>query len=473
MNNKLEKIGSYKIIQIIGSGGFGAVYLVEKGNACFALKKLLKTTEFTIEKFFKEAINVDNLRKKYNLEYVVKIEDVLINENAYVMEYLPMGSIEYMQKQKNDDFLVSLIQGLNELHKLNVAHRDIKPENIRARQDTPVIIDFGIASWWDSMTMGMMPCAGSFIYAPPEFKELYCKLHPKLKAVNEAAAALVRLSGSNLKEKRQNFRKLYDVYSLGITIGELCTGAIPFSEKDLEDLIEYLDKGTSKAFDNWLKKIPEKFRGFVKDATTFDPLKRPFLHQLIDTYFKKESIKVTLMESLTDSLDLEMEMPYICLDCGAKTKPPANYCSECGANLKYMGFHIIPKSQRIIINKVLNSVKLIDSPFHPVFSDYLTIFVDLLSDDFQAIIGRDEKKADIVFQDDFCLSRVQGRIEKKEREVKYFDKENPTNPSKYNNFPLDAAGIKLDCGGELKIGSSLIIIKKYFTEKNLLKDGEI
>lgn len=452
-----SEIGGYTPIRKLGSGGYGEVYLVTKNNREYALKQLMPKGFYALNRFFREAMAVNELRQKYELEYVIKIEDILMRENAYVMEYLPQGSKEYISKTQDHNYLMCLVQGVNELHKMNVAHRDIKPENIRVRGVIPVIADFGAASWQESFTETRI---GTKFYMPPE---TYGNTH---KAARDALAQLMAISGATHNEKIKNTKKLHDVFSLGITTGELLTQTCPYNDNDLD---EYLNNGKSYSFDHWLRSIPKEFREFVREATTFNPLDRPFLDELIKKHFKREPINVTIMPESAKPLDLESEMPYICLDCGDKTETPAKYCSQCSAGLRYLAMHIIPASQEIMINSRLSSIRLIrNSNIHPYFSERATILIDLSGKDFEAIVGRDNnKEADIKIPEDICLGRVQGRLENQGEEVRYFEKENPTNRSRYNNFPVDSSGVKLESGGELILGTTLFSIQKYFTEKIL------
>ena len=97
MNSTVGKIGDYRVIKEIGAGGFGAVYLVEAGGKEYALKQLSRSNldpEIT-ERFIREALRVEELRKKYQIDYLVRIYDVLFKEHAFVMDYIPQSSMDY------------------------------------------------------------------------------------------------------------------------------------------------------------------------------------------------------------------------------------------------------------------------------------------------------------------------------------------------------------------------------------------
>ncbi|MCK4944630.1 MAG: protein kinase, partial [Candidatus Aminicenantes bacterium] len=162
----MNKIDKYTVIKEIGSGGFGVVYLVESNGNQFALKQLSRNNmepEIT-ERFIREALRVEELRKNYQIDYLIRIYEVLFKHNAFVMEFIPESSTEYFQKSRDEHFINLLIQAIHQLHKIGVVHRDIKPENLRVKDGQPVLIDFGIASWWDSRSK-IIP-TGTKFYSP-------------------------------------------------------------------------------------------------------------------------------------------------------------------------------------------------------------------------------------------------------------------------------------------------------------------
>lgn len=267
-------IGEYKIVREIGQGRFSSVYLVSRNNMKYALKKLRgNMLDVAKERFFKEALKVDALRREHNIEYIVAIEDVLMENNAYVMEYLEEGSQEYINRTKDYDYFIRLIQGVNDLHSFGIAHRDIRPETIRTRNNLPVITDFGIASWKDADS-AYHEGGGTLLFAPPE--AVY--LHGNHLAARRAFADLKNICGDTDKEKSKNVKKLHDVYSLGVTVGVLLTDKFPFTN---DEFSEYLDKGSLVSLEAWFKDIPYKFREFVERAMTFYPLERPFLNEIL------------------------------------------------------------------------------------------------------------------------------------------------------------------------------------------------
>ncbi len=172
-------VNGYKILSVLGRGGFGIVYKArhQKIGVDVALKEFFPSelavrqneivqpikVEFEdsfrecLERFTREASQLEKFRDTPN---IVTCRD-LFNSNgtAYiVMEYIygvPL-SLLLEEREKNnkpfssDDLLqivVPLLNALKIIHESDVCHRDIKPSNIliRRKDSTPVLVDFGAA----------------------------------------------------------------------------------------------------------------------------------------------------------------------------------------------------------------------------------------------------------------------------------------------------------------------------------------
>ncbi len=457
MRTRAAIFGDYQVIKEIGSGGFGSVFLVEKNGAQYALKKLapgIATPEVS-ERFIREALKVEELRKNYGLDYLVRIEEVLFEHLAFVMEYIPESSMQYFKDKKDLQFINLFIQAIYQLHQIGVVHRDLKPSNLRVLNSRPVLIDFGIASWWDGNS-NIMP-AGTKYYSPPEIVCLFDE-YKKLKAAREANKQLIEILPTNARERIKYIKKLHDIYGLGITVGELLTGSIPFNR---ESYIEYLTAGDDPVYREWLTKVPEEYRDFVTRATTFSPLQRPQLDTL------SNYLRIEIPGKIIDGYDSQkeaysVESDFECLECGQKTAPPANFCPYCGADLDVQVLQINP-NQEIITDRMPNSIRLFeagDSPAQP-----LTVAFSLSGEDFEIVIGRSMEGAHLAFVDDNWMSNFHGRFIKEGKLIYYtdgFQNRQPTNPGRINNIPVGDSRIELLSGSFLLLGSTIMETRKYF-----------
>ncbi len=162
----------YKIIGVLGAGGFGITYLAEdtqlsmkvvikeyfpnelaiRKNDSTIIAKTSSQEDFTkgMQRFKEEAKTL----ARFNHPSIVKILGYFeANNTAYfVMEYEEGIDLAQYIKEKRAPFnqeeilsiLMPILEGLKEVHKHNYLHRDIKPGNILLRHNkSPVLIDFG------------------------------------------------------------------------------------------------------------------------------------------------------------------------------------------------------------------------------------------------------------------------------------------------------------------------------------------
>ena len=199
-----EKGKKYKNIKKIGEGGFGDVYLVEKDNNYYALKKLkFKLTKEELKQY-QEILNI--LLKIKN-ENIIKYYEFFL-ENDYlniVMEYCGDTDLKQFiknQKAKNElieeelikDFIIQICNGLKEIHNNGIIHRDLTPDNIFIDKNNKIKIgDFSISKVLTKSTLFSINKYGKYYYFAPEF------------------------------ELEGKFNYKTDIYSLGCIIYELIT----------------------------------------------------------------------------------------------------------------------------------------------------------------------------------------------------------------------------------------------------------
>ena len=206
-------IPGYRIIRRICQGGMATVYLAEQESVGreVALKilspALLQDPNFS-QRFLREARFVARLVHPN----IVSLFDLGEHEGElYIaMEYLPGTTLRERIRQGMDlpEALRVLRQVASALacsHREGIIHRDVKPDNVLFRSDgTAVLTDFGIATVRDNgMTMTQMGLAvGTPNYMSPE-----------------------QAQGRKVDHRA-------DIYSLGVLLHEMLTGAVPFTGED-------------------------------------------------------------------------------------------------------------------------------------------------------------------------------------------------------------------------------------------------
>jgi TPR repeat protein len=167
--------GAYRIVRVVGTGGFGITYEAEDINLCtsVAIKEYYpdefgdrdagmsvrakserhrKTFEWGRSNFLKEARTL----ARFEHPSIVRVSRVFeANSTAYMVMSFERGqSFEAWLKglgrppsqAELDTIVVPLLGALETMHAANFLHRDIAPDNIIVRDDgTPVLLDFGAA----------------------------------------------------------------------------------------------------------------------------------------------------------------------------------------------------------------------------------------------------------------------------------------------------------------------------------------
>jgi serine/threonine protein kinase len=176
--------GRYRIERVLGSGGFGHVYLVVdlvNSQQC-AVKEYLVTGSSGQEQLKHEATVLSRLHHP-NLP---AFQDAFIERNQYyvVLNYIEgndLTDLIRISRQRNDivpivritNWLLAICDAVLSLHSQHppVIHRDIKPDNIRIMPNgTAVLIDLGNAKAAadGARTLFFIRHQGTPGYAPPE-----------------------------------------------------------------------------------------------------------------------------------------------------------------------------------------------------------------------------------------------------------------------------------------------------------------
>lgn len=210
MNQILQ---NYRILSTIGEGGMGIVYLAEhislrRKVAIKALHQNLSSNQSIRQRFINEGITLSNL----NHPNIVILYDFIDMGNTLylVMEYVEGQTLDKLVESKTSPLseetaipvFKKVLSGFNYAHNKGIIHRDIKPSNIIINTNyEPKILDFGIAKIIESnvriTSTGMR--LGSIMYMSPE----------------------------QILGKEVDLRT--DIYSLGITLFEILTAAVPYS----------------------------------------------------------------------------------------------------------------------------------------------------------------------------------------------------------------------------------------------------
>jgi len=218
-------IGPYHLLQKIGEGGMGEVWVAEQHKPIrrkVALK-LIKTgmdTKQVIARFESERQALAMM----DHPAIAKVFDAGETDEGrpyFVMEYVQGIPItahcdqNRLTTQERLELFMQVCDGVQHAHQKAVIHRDLKPSNILiAIQDgkaVPKIIDFGVAkATAQSLTERTMYTELGMLIGTPEY------MSPEQ----------AEMSGQNIDTRT-------DIYSLGAILYELLVGALPFDPKEL------------------------------------------------------------------------------------------------------------------------------------------------------------------------------------------------------------------------------------------------
>jgi eukaryotic-like serine/threonine-protein kinase len=222
----IRSIGPYRLLEKIGEGGMGQVWLAEQ-SAPLQRRVALKLIRW--------GIHDDSLIRRFQAERqslaamdhpsiarVFEAGTTPEGQPYLVMEYVPGVPItDYCDRNKLKvrdrlELFIKVCEGVQHAHQKAIIHRDLKPANILVAdvdgKPTPRIIDFGLAKALDAEVGDQSLCtkAGGLVGTPGYMSPEQCD--PATQDVDTRT----------------------DVYSLGIILYVLLTGEPPFDTKELK-----------------------------------------------------------------------------------------------------------------------------------------------------------------------------------------------------------------------------------------------
>ncbi|MFB0554771.1 MAG: protein kinase [Phycisphaerae bacterium] len=217
------KIGHYELMELIGEGGMGLVYLAKQKEPVRrkVVVKIIKPgmdSKQVVARFEAEQQALAVLDHP-NIAHVFDAGATAAGRPYFVMEYVKGMSIttycdeRRLSIEQRLRLLEQVCEGVHHAHQKGIIHRDLKPSNIlvsvHGDRAIPKIIDFGIAK----------------AITQPLTEKTFVTFQGQLLGTPEY------MSPEQVDFATQDIDTRSDIYSLGVVLYELLAGVLPFEEE--------------------------------------------------------------------------------------------------------------------------------------------------------------------------------------------------------------------------------------------------
>jgi len=251
--------GRFRVMQRIGGGGFGTVYLVEDTVVREEMALKLLSPQFSLDDaMIKRFVQELKLTRRVSHPNVIRIHDLLELDGvqAISMEYFQGRDLGRLLREEGTLSLEralkiggQALEGLTAAHDSGIVHRDIKPANLLVGEDDLTkIVDFGLAAVAQSSRSRIT--RSGLLVGTPEY------ISPE------------QITGQQLDARS-------DLYALGVVLYEAISGKQPFAgETAVNTLFQHLE-GEIPTLASLVPDVPPALDSLVMRAMSRSPDDRP------------------------------------------------------------------------------------------------------------------------------------------------------------------------------------------------------
>lgn len=260
------RLGDYRIVEALGSGGMGEVYLardarLDRDVAIKVIAHSVADDPDRLRRFIREARTASALNHP-NIAHVYEIGEV-DGRHFLVMEYIRGEGLERRVASRGlplADVIIYATQvadALDEAHGQGIIHRDLKPANVMVTTRNRVkVLDFGLAK--------VLPAATSDASG-----------YSTALAGTSAGLVLGTLDYMSPEQVRGfEVDRRTDIFSFGVLLYQMITGRLPFASTSRTDTIYRITQMQPEAVSRYAYDVPPELERIVRKCLEKDPARR-------------------------------------------------------------------------------------------------------------------------------------------------------------------------------------------------------